>query len=70
MNPHRALAIKALRQMAGDDLYRARVAFAGYTPEQMSEPHGESGQTRAAILAGYELREANVKAAIAWLEEA
>lgn len=51
------LVILALAQYRGDDLERAQRAFARYTPEQMAEPHGESGMSRAEVLAGYQARE-------------
>lgn len=65
---HKALALQALHQMLGDDLIRARNAFRGMTPVQMSMDHGQSGRSRAAILNDYEQHDARVKAAIAWLE--
>lgn len=68
MNDHKKLAIKALGYMMGDDLARARAAFRHYTPEQMQIQHGDSGKTRAEILAEYEAHEAKVKAAIDWVK--
>jgi hypothetical protein len=41
---------KALEQYRGDDLERAKAAFRGCTPEQMNQPWGESGMTRAEYL--------------------
>lgn len=67
MNEHKQLAIKALEQMRGDNLYRARAVFKNCTPEQMAQKYGQSEQTRAEILAGYEAHEAKVTAAIAWV---
>jgi hypothetical protein len=49
------LALSALESKRGDDLFRARNAFKNMTPKQMQEQHGESGRTRAEILAEYEL---------------
>ena len=68
MNEHKQLVIKALYQMTGDNLERARSAFRNKTPEQMQEQYGLSGQTCAEILAEYEEYEAKVDAAIAWVE--
>lgn len=65
---HEALIIQALQRMKGDDLYRARAAFKGLTPEQMKEQHGYSGLTRQEILDGYEAHEARVDAAINWVK--
>lgn len=70
MSQHKELALRALEQMRGDDLYRARVAFRGLSAEQMQEQHGQSEQTRAELLASYEAHEAKVTAAIKWLKEA
>lgn len=68
MNPHKALAIRALQSMRGDDSTRARNAFRNCTPEQMQQEYGESGRTRAQILAEYEEHDAAVQAAIDWVE--
>jgi hypothetical protein len=68
VNEHKQLAIKALEQMRGDDLYRARKAFRNYSPAKMQEQYGESGQTPAQMLAGYEAHDAKVTAAIAWVQ--
>ncbi len=68
MNEHKQLAIRALEQMLGDDLYRARAAFRNCTPEQMAQKYGQSDQTRAEILAEYEAHDAGVLAAIAWVK--
>jgi hypothetical protein len=67
MKEHKQLAIKALEQMRGDDLYRARSAFRNCTPKEMGEKYGTSSQTRAEILAGHEAHESKINAAIAWL---
>jgi hypothetical protein len=65
----RELAIKALKQMKGDDLQRARNAFWRYlNSPAMDEQHGESGKTRAQILAEYEQQEAEIEAAIRWVQ--
>jgi hypothetical protein len=70
MNQHQELAIKALNNMRGDDLYRAKCAFGGYSPEQMNEEYGSSGKTPTEIIAGYEAHEAKVDAAINWVTSA
>lgn len=68
MNEHKELAMRALSAMRGDELPRARAAFRNFTPLQMQEPHGQSGETRAQILADYELHEARIQAAIDWVK--
>jgi hypothetical protein len=70
MNTHKELAIQALQNMKGDDSIRARAAFRGKTPEQMNQKYGQSGQTCAQILAGYEAHDAKMDAAIAWVRSA
>lgn len=67
MNEHKQLALRALEQMRGDDLYRARAAFRNCTPEQMHQQWGNSGKTRAEILADYEAHDARVTAAVEWV---
>lgn len=69
VNEHKQLAINALEQMRGDDLYRTRSAFRNCTPAQMAEKYGQSGQTRAEILAGYDAHDAKVTAALVWVME-
>jgi hypothetical protein len=68
MNEHKELAIRALNNMMGDNTVRARIAFRNCTPEQMQEQYGQSGQTRAQILAGYEEHDVKVQAAIDWVK--
>lgn len=68
MNPHQKLAIRALERMRGEDSARARAAFRGMTKEQMGEQFGESGQTRAEVLACYESNDAKVDDAIKWVQ--
>jgi len=68
MNEHKELAIRALGNMMGDNTARARAVFRNCTPEQMQEQYGQSGQTRAQILAGYEEHDATVLAAINWVK--
>lgn len=64
----RELIRERLRSTLGDDLARARAAFRGMTPEEMQRQHGESGLTRAQVLAGYEDEDRAVREALAWLE--
>jgi hypothetical protein len=68
MNEHQALAIRALSNMMGDDSARARAAFRNCTPEQMQQEYGESGKTRARILADYEAHDDKVEKAILWVK--
>lgn len=74
MNVFQELAIKALEAVKGDDTNRARRAFAGMSPEQMAEQmaeqYGESGRTRAEILAECERTDAEIDEAIAWVRAA
>lgn len=67
MNAHQELAIQALQNMRGDDYSRAQRAFRDMTDEQMQQQHGESGRTRAEVLAGYEAEFRKVSAAIQWV---
>jgi len=64
----RDVCIRALETYRGDNLSRARWAFKGTPPEDMQKEYGQSGQTRAAILAGYEQHDSEVAAAIAWVK--
>jgi hypothetical protein len=68
MNKHQERAIRALGNMMGDNTARARAAFRNCTPEQMQEQYGQSGQTRAQILADYEAHDAKVQAAMDWVK--
>ena len=51
---------------AEDNLVRAQIMFQSYTPKQMQQKYGESGQTCQQILDGYRTRynelEAELKA--------
>ena len=68
MNPHAQLAIGALERASPlEDLQRATRAFAGYSPEKMNSPFGDSEQTPNEILAGYAESVDKHAAAIAWL---
>ena len=68
MNEHKKLAIFALENLKGDDHIRARLAFKGYSPEQMKKEYGRSGETCEDILNGYEKRVSKIDAAINWLQ--
>jgi len=70
MNARKELAIQALQNMKGHDTYRARSAFRGMNADPMKEQHGMSGKTRAQILAEYEVHDAQIEAAIAWVRSA
>jgi hypothetical protein len=67
MTEQKRLEISALEHMRGDNLRRARAAFRNCTPKEMGEQYGQSGKTRAEMLAEYEAHEAKVNAAIAWV---
>jgi hypothetical protein len=51
------LLLRLIEQHRGDDLYRAKAAFRGLSPEQMQEQYGASGQTRQQILDDYQRRD-------------
>lgn len=70
METNRELAIRALENMRGDDLHRARLAFSGLSYAEMQEQHGMSGKTRAEILREYEEYDARITQAIEWLRNA
>jgi hypothetical protein len=67
MNTHQKLAIEALQNMRGDDYTRAKRAFRGMTDDQMKQQFGESGRTRAEVLAGYEAEFRKYSDAIQWV---
>jgi hypothetical protein len=54
MNSDVKQAVRDKLGAAQDNLHRARAAFRGCDAKAMAEQHGESGETRAAVLAGYE----------------
>jgi len=68
MNEHQKTAIQALDQMRGDDTYRAKSAFRHFTPQQMQEEHGNSGKTRAQVIADYESHDKKCDEAIEWVK--
>lgn len=67
MNQHKALAIFALERMKSDDTARARATFRNLTSEQMNQQYGESGKTPSEIIASYVSEDAQVEAAINWV---
>lgn len=67
MDNLKELIIKALKNTKGDDACRARQAFSGLSAEDMQKEYGESGQSCAEILAGYETCDARIDAAIDWV---
>ena len=62
------LVLHALRSVRGDDYERAQYAFRTFTPSEMQNPHGESGQTRHEILDAYRRHVKMIDAAIAEVE--
>lgn len=65
------LIVQAVRDKllaAEDDLARATRAFRQFSPDEMQKEHGESGQSRASILAGYEHLAAKWRQALAEVE--
>mgnify|MGYP001579315069 CR=1 FL=1 len=65
---NKELTLQALETVRGDDLHRARAAFAHLSDQQMDQEYGVSGKTCREILAGYEEREKAVRDATAWVE--
>lgn len=70
MNKQQEFIIRILSNMLGDDLHRARHAFAKCTPEEMEQEYGVSGQTRTEIIKAYEAEDAEIKQAIEWVKNA
>lgn len=68
MNLHKTLAVRALENARGDDLYRATKAFEGFTAEEMQLEHGQSGKTRAKILEEYRQHDQAISDAIDWVK--
>lgn len=60
--------LAGLSALKGDDAERARRSFRHFSPAQMQEQHGLSGQTRARILSDYEAQERRIDKAIAWVK--
>lgn len=65
----RELILKALEIYRGDDYYRAKQAFAGYSAEEMKKPYGPNGQTRQDILNSYRSHSEKVSKAVRELLE-
>jgi hypothetical protein len=62
------MALQALDNLKGDDLFRARSAFKNYSPEKMNQPYGQNNKTPAQILSEYEAFDAKVNQTIAWVK--
>ena len=60
--------LRTIDHAKGDDLERAKLAFSGYSPEEMKHLHGFSGESRAQVLRGYELHRELHDAAVAYLK--
>ena len=60
---------KVLKESKGDNLYRARARFRNLSAEELNKEHGESGQTCAEIITGYEEHEKKFDNAIEWLDK-
>ena len=64
----KSTVLRALQMLRGDDLYRAEHAWGMLSPADMQKEYGQSGLTRAEILAGYVKHAATVDRAIAEVE--
>lgn len=64
----KATVLAALQMMRGDDLERAEAAFKHCTPEQLQQPYGQSGYTKAEILQLYRNANVSIDAAIREVE--
>jgi hypothetical protein len=64
---HRALTIRALEQLIGDDFIRATNAFRG---RDLTEQHGQSGKTRQQVLDDYAAHDRRIRRAIEWVRSA
>lgn len=58
------MVLDGLSRLRGDDYERAERAFRQFTPTEMADMHGESGQTRQQILNGYRDHVKAVEAAV------
>ena len=67
INKHKAFIISVLNSNIGDDSSRARAVFRNHTPEEMQEVYGNSGKSKAQVLAEYEAQDEKYRAAIDWL---
>lgn len=64
----RKTLLDALDVYQSDSLERAEFAFRGFTPAQMAQQYGQSGQTRQEVLDGYRQHRAIVTTAREWVE--
>ncbi len=64
---HKALAVRALMRMKGDDLPRAKRTFRNFTEAQMQEPLSTGRHTRAQILRDLQAEEDRINDAIQWV---
>lgn len=62
------IVLSALNSYKGDDVYRARAAFKGFSIIQMGAQHGESGKSRQEILDEYESHAAEVNYVIDFIK--
>lgn len=60
---------EALSHWKGDDLERAQAAFRGMSDWKLDCQHGQSGQTRREVLAGYVNHRQRHDEASAWVED-
>lgn len=60
--------VSCIEQHRGDDFYRAGLEFRDCTPKEMSQPYGQSGQTRQQILDSYKEHERQCNEAVTELE--
>jgi len=73
MKKHRQLAVEALEKMAWNHLGRLNhywAIFKKCSPTEMQELHGDTGLTRAQVLAGAEELRADFHVAIEWVKKA
>lgn len=65
---HKGIIAAALSRFRGDGFAKANLEFSRMTPEQMQEPYGDSGLTRAEVLRNYADWERRVDAAAEWVK--
>lgn len=70
MNKDIVAAVRDRLAGAEDNLHRARSAFRGLSAQNMQEQYGQSGSTRAQIIADYESEVARWKSALSEAEGA
>jgi hypothetical protein len=66
----KAFVLRIMSSAKGDDNVRAHRAFQGMTSEELKREHGQSGKTRAEILAEYEDQDKQFDEAIEWVKQA